>query len=162
MRLVDALQFGFGRRLPVVLQAEAAECGMACLAMVLGQYGRHLDLGALRRRHALSLKGMTLRNLVDLAGTMGLATRALRVEMNDLRRLKMPCILHWGLNHFVVLAKVRANSIVVHDPAGARGATDRRLRREPPRHRHGRQGSLLPRGRRLLCRHRRALHRPRR
>jgi ATP-binding cassette subfamily B protein RaxB len=120
MRLVEALQFGFGRRLPVVLQAEAAECGMACLAMVLGQYGRHVDLGALRRRHALSLKGMTLRNLVDLAGTMGLATRALRVEMNDLGRLKMPCILHWGLNHFVVLAKVRANSIVVHDPARGR------------------------------------------
>ncbi len=120
MRLGEALKFGFGRHLPVVLQAEAAECGMACLAMVLGHYGRHVDLGALRRRHALSLKGMTLRNLVDLAGTMGLATRALRAEMNDLGRLKMPCILHWGLNHFVVLAKVRANSVVIHDPARGR------------------------------------------
>jgi ATP-binding cassette subfamily B protein RaxB len=103
--------------MPVVLQAEAAECGMACLAMVLGHYGRHVDLGALRRRYALSLKGMTLRNLVDLAGAMGLATRALRIEMPDLRRLKRPCILHWGLNHFVVLSKVRSNSIVIHDPA---------------------------------------------
>ena len=117
MPLGEALKFGFGRRMPVVLQAEAAECGMACLAMVLGHYGRHIDLGALRRRYALSLKGMTLRNLVDLAGAMGLATRALRIEMRDLARLKRPCILHWGLNHFVVLAKVRSNSIIIHDPA---------------------------------------------
>lgn len=117
MPLGDALKFSFGRRMPVVLQAEAAECGMACLAMVLGHYGRHVDLAALRRRYALSLKGMTLRNLVDLAGVMGLATRALRIEMQDLGRLKRPCILHWGLNHFVVLSKVHSNSIVVHDPA---------------------------------------------
>lgn len=120
MSLRETLQFGFGRRLPVVLQAEAAECGMACLAMVLGHHGRHVDLGSLRRRHALSLKGMTLRNLIDLAGTMGLGTRALRVELKDLARLKTPCILHWGLNHFVVLAEVRAKGIVVHDPARGR------------------------------------------
>lgn len=120
MRFGGALKFGFGRRMPVVLQAEAAECGMACLAMVLGHYGRHVDLGALRRRHALSLKGMTLRNLIDLAGAMGLATRALRIEMNDLGRLKTPCVMHWGLNHFVVLVKVHSNSIVVHDPARGR------------------------------------------
>jgi ATP-binding cassette subfamily B protein RaxB len=120
MRLGDALNFGFGRRLPVVLQAEAAECGMACLAMVLGHYGRNVDLGALRRRHALSLKGMTLRNLIDLAGAMGLATRALRVEMHDLGRLKTPCILHWGLNHFVVLAKAHKGGIIIHDPARGR------------------------------------------
>jgi len=114
------LQFGFRRRLPVILQAEAAECGMACLTMVLGYHGRHVDLGAMRRRHALSLKGMTLRNLIELAGGMGLATRALRVELSDLGRLKTPCILHWGLNHFVVLSRVRPNGIVVHDPARGR------------------------------------------
>lgn len=120
MPLGETLKFGFGRRMPVVLQAEAAECGMACLAMVLGHYGRHIDLAALRRRYALSLKGMTLRNVVDLAGAMGLSTRALRIEIRDFGRLKRPCILHWGLNHFVVLAKVYSNSIVVHDPARGR------------------------------------------
>lgn len=120
MPLGETLKFGFGRRMPVVLQAEAAECGMACLAMVLGHYGRHIDLAALRRRYALSLKGMTLRNLVDLAGAMGLATRALRIEIRDFGRLQRPCILHWGLNHFVVLTKVYSNSIVVHDPARGR------------------------------------------
>lgn len=120
MSLLDQVQFGFGRRLPVVLQAEAAECGMACLAMVLGYHGRHVDLGTMRRRHALSLKGMTLRNLIALSGTMGLATRALRVEMDNLSSLRLPCILHWGLNHFVVLAAVKGKGLVIHDPARGR------------------------------------------
>ncbi|WP_419953404.1 peptidase domain-containing ABC transporter [Methylobacterium sp.] len=120
MSLLSTLQFGFGRRVPVLLQAEAAECGMACLGMVLGYHGRHVDLGALRLRHALSLKGMTLRNLIDLAGSMGLATRALRAELKDLPKLKTPCILHWGLNHFVVLTAVNGRGIVIHDPARGR------------------------------------------
>jgi ATP-binding cassette subfamily B protein RaxB len=122
--LLDKLHFGFGRPLPVILQAEAAECGMACLAMVLGFYGRHVDLGGLRRQHALSLKGMTLRHLIGLAGHMGLAARALRVEMSDLPRLRAPCILHWGLNHFVVLEHVGPRIVTIHDPARGR----RRLR----------------------------------
>lgn len=93
---------------------------MACLAMILGYYGRHIDLVALRHQHTLSLKGMTLRNLVDLAGHTGLSTRALRLELSDLGRLKTPCILHWGLNHFVVLASVGSKGLVIHDPARGR------------------------------------------
>lgn len=120
MSLSEKLQFGFGRRLPVILQAEAAECGLACLAMVIGYYGGHVDLAGLRRRHVLSLKGMTLRNLIDFAGQMNMATRAVRVELNDLARLRTPSILHWNMNHFVVLERVGARAIVIHDPARGR------------------------------------------
>lgn len=120
MSLLEQIKFGFGRQLPVILQAEAAECGMACLSMVLGYHGRRVDLGTMRRRYALSLKGMTLRNLIDLSGAMGLSTRALRVEMENLASLRLPCILHWGLNHFVVLAAVRGKGLVIHDPARGR------------------------------------------
>src|ERR1700733_2793407 len=81
------LQFGFGPRLPIILQTEAAECGLACLAMLLGFHGHHIDLGALRRRHSVSLKGATLRNLMTIAMTMGLSTRALKLEIDDLSRL---------------------------------------------------------------------------
>jgi ATP-binding cassette subfamily B protein RaxB len=118
--LMRTLQFGLGRRLPVILQAEAAECGMACIAMIMGYYGHLVDLGTLRRRQLISLKGSTLRDLIVLAGSVGLATRALRLEMQDLPRLRRPCILHWGLNHFVVLDKIGKNSITIHDPARGR------------------------------------------
>lgn len=118
--LVRTLQLGLGRRLPVILQAEAAECGMACLAMIMGYYGHLIDLGTLRRRQLISLKGSTMRDLIVLANSMGLATRALRLEMQDLHRLRRPCVLHWGLNHFVVLDKVGKNAITIHDPARGR------------------------------------------
>jgi ATP-binding cassette, subfamily B, bacterial CvaB/MchF/RaxB len=120
MNLGRALQFGFGRRLPVILQAEAAECGVACLAMLVAYYGHQIDLGTLRRRYSISLKGATLRNLMTVADQLGLATRAVRLELKDLPRLHLPCILHWGMNHFVVLAQVRHNSIIIHDPARGR------------------------------------------
>jgi ATP-binding cassette, subfamily B, bacterial CvaB/MchF/RaxB len=120
MNLARALQFGFGCRLPVIRQAEAAECGIACLAMVLGYYGHQIDLGTFRRCYSISLKGTTLRGLIAIADEMGLATRALRLELSDLPRLHLPCILHWSMNHFVVLEQVRHNSIIIHDPARGR------------------------------------------
>ena len=114
------LQFAFGRRLPIILQAEAAECGVACLAMLTAYYGHQIDLGTLRRRYSISLKGATLRSLMTVADQLGLATRALRLELKDLPHLHLPCILHWGMNHFVVLERVRHNSIIIHDPARGR------------------------------------------
>jgi ATP-binding cassette, subfamily B, bacterial CvaB/MchF/RaxB len=113
-----------GRRTPLILQTETAECGLACLAMMAGRYGHRVDLPALRQRYNLSLRGTTLHDLVRIASGMRLATRALRAELPHLRRLRLPCILHWDHNHFVVLIRVRARRIVIHDPAvGRRNVT---------------------------------------
>ena len=108
------------RRTPVVLQTETAECGLACLAMIAGRYGHRVDLAALRRHYSLSLRGTTLHDLVRVASSMRLATRALRAELPHLRRLRLPCILHWDHNHFVVLTRVRARRMVIHDPGVGR------------------------------------------
>lgn len=107
-------------RLPVVLQAEASECGLACLSMVAAHHGQRCSLAELRARLAISLKGMTLRNLIDAADSLGLAARALRCELDELQRLKTPAILHWNMNHFVVLARADAHWAVIHDPAHGR------------------------------------------
>jgi ATP-binding cassette subfamily B protein RaxB len=116
--LLDRLQLGFGgARLPLLLQTEAAECGLACLAMVAGHHGMRTDLPALRRRFTLSLKGSTLADLVRMAGALQLNARAVRAEMEHLPQLALPCVLHWDLNHFVVLKEVHAGSVVIHDPA---------------------------------------------
>jgi ATP-binding cassette subfamily B protein RaxB len=68
------------RRTPLIRQTEVAECGLACLAMVAGRYGHRVDLPALRQRHNLPLRGTTLRDLMRIASSMRLATRALRDE----------------------------------------------------------------------------------
>ncbi len=117
MSALEALAVGLRRRLPLVLQTEAAECGLACLAMIAGYHGHRVDLAVLRRRHGLSLKGTTLAALIDIAHRMQLATRAVRLELDEIARLQTPCILHFDLDHFVVLKQARRRSWLIFDPA---------------------------------------------
>jgi ATP-binding cassette subfamily B protein RaxB len=105
------------RRVPVVLQTEAAECALACLAMVAAAHGHRTDLPTLRQRFSLSLKGATMADLVRMAGDLKFNPRALRAEPEQLIQLALPCVLHWDLNHFVVLTAVRGNMVTLHDPA---------------------------------------------
>lgn len=114
---VHLLSFISGNRLPVILQTEMAECGLACLAMVASFHGHKLDLNALRRDYPVSLKGATLKSLIDTADQLKFSCRALRLDLEDVIRLQIPCILHWNLNHFVVLKKVYKDKVVIHDPA---------------------------------------------
>jgi ATP-binding cassette, subfamily B, bacterial CvaB/MchF/RaxB len=117
MNLTDRLDFGWGARLPMYLQTEAAECGLACLAMIAGYYGYQSDLTDLRRRLAVSLRGANLKDVIGMAERLGLASRPVRLELDELRMLKTPCVLHWDLNHFVVLKSATRDGIVLHDPA---------------------------------------------
>jgi ATP-binding cassette subfamily B protein RaxB len=114
---VTALHLGRRGTLPMIHQAEAAECGLACLAMVCGYHGHRIDLGTLRRRHPISLNGVTLRGLIQVASSLKFLCRPLRYEMEHLHELQLPAILHWDMSHFVVLKSVRRKGLVVHDPA---------------------------------------------
>jgi ATP-binding cassette subfamily B protein RaxB len=117
MEIAHGLRFGARRRLPLLLQTEAAECGIASLGMVACYHGHRVDLAALRRRFTVSLKGATLAYLMQSAGRLHLAPRPLRLELAELPLLRTPCILHWDLNHFVVLKQADGRGAVIHDPA---------------------------------------------
>ena len=114
---MSVLDFSFARRTPLLLQTEAAECGLACLAMVAGFHGHRIDMATLRARHSISLKGSSLTDLMRLAGALELTPRPLRLELEHLPQLKLPCVLHWDMNHFVVLVALRGGDAVLHDPA---------------------------------------------
>ncbi len=116
MKFQQDLVFG-GRKLPLILQNEAAECGLACLGMIAGFHGLSVDMSALRRAYGVSMMGMTLNHLIQTAQSLSLETRAVKLDLDDLANLKRPCILHWNFNHFVVLRDVKARSIIIHDPA---------------------------------------------
>jgi len=113
------LSFSFWRnqRLPVLLQTEAAECGLACLCMVASFWGHKTDIASMRRRFSVSLKGVTLKGLMAMAQGLALQTRPLKLDMEHLPELKLPCVLHWDMNHFVVLKSVSATHALIHDPA---------------------------------------------
>lgn len=119
------LSFSFWRnqRLPVLLQTEAAECGLACLCMVASFWGHKTDIASMRRRFSVSLKGVTLKGLMAMAQGLSLQTRPLKLDMEHLPELKLPCVLHWDMNHFVVLKSVSSTHAVIHDP----GVGERRL-----------------------------------
>lgn len=101
----------------MLFQSESAECGLACIGMVLNHYGRHIDMAALRAQNGLSLKGVTLRQLIEVARCHGLVSRPLRLELKELKQLQLPCILHWQLNHFVVMIRINGNILTIKDPA---------------------------------------------
>ncbi|MES1697154.1 colicin V export peptidase/ABC transporter CvaB [Escherichia coli] len=116
-QIINLLDLRWQRRVPVIHQTETAECGLACLAMICGHFGKNIDLIYLRRKFNLSARGATLAGINGIAEQLGMATRALSVELDELRVLKTPCILHWDFSHFVVLVSVKRNRYVLHDPA---------------------------------------------
>jgi ATP-binding cassette subfamily B protein RaxB len=107
----------FRARVPIILQSEAPECGIACLAMVSSYHGHRTDLSAMRVRLSPSLKGITLKNVAQIAETMGMTARGVQVPLEGLGKLRLPAVLHWDMNHFVVLTEVSGRKITVHDPA---------------------------------------------
>ena len=117
------LQFWYRKKLPLILQSEATECGLACLAMVAGFHGYKTDLLSMRQNFNVSMEGATLLDIMQFAEKLALTSRPLRIELEDLDALQTPCILHWDLNHFVVLKSANEKSIVIHDP----GSGEKRL-----------------------------------
>ena len=107
----------FRKTLPVYRQAEAAECGLACIGMVAAYWGKEYDLPALRRKFPITLQGASLNDLIRVSKNMGLASRALKVDLGALPKLALPAILHWEFNHFVVLARIGKDHVIIHDPA---------------------------------------------
>jgi ATP-binding cassette subfamily B protein RaxB len=101
----------------MIYQSESAECGLACMAMVANHHGFKLDLTTLRNEYSVSFKGANMQQIMSLAEQLNMVGRALQLDLDDLKNLKVPCILHWDMHHFVVLKKVSHHSITILDPA---------------------------------------------
>lgn len=126
---LELLEFSGRKRVRYIAQGEASECSLACIAMVAGFHGHDTDLIALRQRYGMSLKGANLKQIMQVAEEVGFNARPLRGELDDLPHLSLPSILHWDLNHFVVLAKItsgpRGPRYHVYDPARGKLVLDR-------------------------------------
>ena len=114
------------RKVPVILQQESAECGLACLAMVAAYYGKRTGLDQLRKSHGLSCRGATFKDLLLTAKHLQLTARPLRLAISELRHLRLPAVLHWRMNHFVVLVRSGRGRYLLHDPASGRRKVGRR------------------------------------
>lgn len=104
-------------KVPVVMQMEALECGAACLAMVLGYYGKWIPIEQIRKDCAVSRDGSNLYDMARAAESYGLVAEAYSCDIEDFKKIKLPAIIHWKFNHFVVLCKIKKNKVYLNDPA---------------------------------------------
>jgi ATP-binding cassette subfamily C protein len=104
-------------RTPTVLQLEAVECGAASLAMILGYHGRIEPLAKLRQNCGVSRDGSKAANVLRAARRYGLEANGIKASVDALRAQRMPCILFWEFNHFVVLEGFKDDRAYINDPA---------------------------------------------
>lgn len=88
-------------------QSEAGECGLACISMIASHYGLNVSLSMLRRAFSVTVRGATVKTLIDIADALGLSARPMRSDLRSVLKLELPALIHWDLNHFVVLTGVK-------------------------------------------------------
>jgi ATP-binding cassette subfamily B protein RaxB len=115
------LNFSSRSAVPMVWQSEMAECGLAALVMVANYFGKAVDLPYVRQQISQRQRGVNLSQLMDIAQNIGLQSRALECPLTEVSELSLPCILHWNMNHFVVLTRVEKKrgevQYHINDPA---------------------------------------------
>ena len=105
-------------KVPVVMQMEALECGAASLAMVMAYYDKWVPLEQVRLDCGVSRDGSNARNMLLAARSYGFEAQGFRCEIDSLRQeILLPCIIHWNLDHFVVLRGFRGKYALLNDPA---------------------------------------------
>ena len=105
------------KTVPVILQNEIAECGLACVAMICGFYGKKTDLASLRKVIDTGTRGSTMKEIAELGDSMGFSVKSLKLGLKQIDKLILPAIIHWNLVHYVVLVSRKHDEYVVHDPA---------------------------------------------
>lgn len=119
-RLRKTLELLRQPRVPQILQMSNVECGAACLAMILSYYGCKTTVSEIRERCGLGRDGLSVRNLARAAQNYGLRVRAISIPRNDFRFVRLPVIIHWGFDHFLVLERWTPQKAEVVDPAAGR------------------------------------------
>jgi NHLM bacteriocin system ABC transporter peptidase/ATP-binding protein len=121
-RLVDLFKAFRPRRLffvncPQIMQMEALECGAASLAMVMAYYGKWIPLEQIRVACGVSRDGSKANNILRAARSFGFSARGFRMEIEDLKKTALPCVIHWNFNHFVVFCGFKKGKARINDPA---------------------------------------------
>jgi ABC-type bacteriocin/lantibiotic exporter with double-glycine peptidase domain len=108
---------------PIILGSSALDCGAACLAMILGRYGKRVSVQELRNKMEIQRDGVTAATLMEVAAMFGLIGKGVSADLQSLEDLALPAILHWDFNHFVVLARWRNGRGDIIDPSFGRRPT---------------------------------------
>lgn len=117
MNSLNLLSYRNIKQVPLILQSEVSECGLASLAMISSYFGHLVNVSSLRKHIILGSQGMNLRQMIEVSSELGFTSRALQCDIHEIKNLTLPCILHWNMDHFIVLTRVSKKSIWINDPA---------------------------------------------
>ncbi|ANC22992.1 MULTISPECIES: peptidase domain-containing ABC transporter [Bacillus cereus group] len=104
-------------KVPFVEQLQQTECGLCCVTMILRYYNSNHSLSDLRKYLEPGRDGTGLKHLYRLLNEMGFHSRVYKTTVQGLKQIKLPAIIHWNENHFVVLEKIKNNKFYIVDPA---------------------------------------------
>lgn len=103
---------------PHYKQPDAKNCGATCLRMIAKYYGRSVSLEKLQRLSETTREGSNLKSISNAAEKIGFRTLGVKIDYERLRDdVPLPCIIHWKQNHFVIVYKIKNNTVYVADPA---------------------------------------------
>ncbi len=108
------------KQVPELRQMSEVECGLACLAMILGYYGRKTSISELRTHYGVGRDGISALGIVRAARAYGMRVRGVSLQQNDFRFVKLPAIVHWEFNHFLIVERWSRTHVNVVDPARGR------------------------------------------
>jgi len=107
----------FCKKLPVLLQSEWSECGLVALAMIALYHGIAEHYYQIKSVIKISLKGTSVFQIKKFSEQLGLRAQVLRIEVEQLKQVRLPCIAYWNMNHFVVIKKIQKQGLILHDPS---------------------------------------------
>jgi len=114
---VSLLSYTGRKKVPIIMQSEVSECGLACIAMISSYYGNRVNILSLRKYMTLGDQGMNLKQMMEVSSGLGLTSRAVRCPIEHVKNLNLPCVIHWDLDHFVVLTGFSSKGACINDPA---------------------------------------------
>ncbi|UJD76432.1 colicin V synthesis protein [Photorhabdus luminescens] len=106
----------FRKKINIIYQESIADCGLACISMILCYYGCDTTLKELKGNNNFHSRGLRLKDLLEISENNKLNTNVYSLDIDEINLLKKPCILHWDMNHFVILEKVNKNKFFILDP----------------------------------------------
>ena len=114
--IIDKLNFKVKRAFPFYFQNENSDCALTCIRMLACYYGKEGLLENVLDKLSSKKNEWAVSDIVSVLRSLGIMPRAVSLNIDELNCLSLPCILHWNMNHFVVLVKRKRNKYVVHDP----------------------------------------------
>lgn len=105
------------RSFPFYKQLDAMDCGPACLRMVAKFYGKNFTLQTLRDRSFITRRGVSLLGISDAAESIGMRSMGIKISFERLKKVPLPCIVHWKQEHFIVVYKIKKDKVFIANPA---------------------------------------------